>query len=68
MNPNNIEETLSNAAYKVVWGDYRPTYEFVAEYVPGSMMGDDWDAFEMLEYELIASKVRNQYGFNIPIE
>ena len=62
------EQLLNDAAYKVVWGDYKPKYEWLAEYVPGTMMADDWDPFEMLGYELMAYKYRDVYGFSQPSE
>jgi hypothetical protein len=64
MKSEHVEEMLNDAAYKVVWGDHKPKYEFLAEYCPGTMLDPDWDALEMLQFELMALKMRNQYGFN----
>lgn len=68
MKSEHIEETLNDAAYKVVWGDYKPKYEWLAEYVPGTMMAEDWNPLEMFEYELMAYKYRDVYGFNDLLE
>lgn len=68
MKSDHVEEILDNAVYKVVWGDYKPKYEWLAEYVPDTMMAEDWDPFEMLGYELMAYRVRDQYGFNDLLE
>ena len=68
MKSEHVEEMLDKAAYDVVWGDYKPKYEFLAEYVNGTMLDPEWDALEMLQYELMALKMRNQYGFNQPPE
>ena len=62
------EKALDDAAYKVVWGDYKPKYEFLAEYCPGTMLDPEWDAIEMLQYELMALNMRKQYGFDQPSE
>lgn len=64
MKSDHVEELLNDAAYKVVWGDYKPKYEFLAEYCPGTMLDPEWDALEMLQYELMALNMRKQYGFN----
>ena len=64
MESNVIEEILDGAAYKVVWGDHKPKYEFLAAYCPGSMLDPEWDALEMLQYELMAIGMRGKYGFN----
>lgn len=58
------EETLDAAAYKVVWGDYKPKYEFLPAYCPGTMLDPEWDALEMMQYELMAIGMRSKYGFN----
>ena len=58
------EETLDAAAYKVVWGDYKPSYELLADYCPGTMLDPEWDALEMMQYELMAIGMRSKYGFN----
>ena len=58
------EETLDAAAYKVVWGDYKPSYEFLAAYCPGTMLDPEWDALEMMQYEIMAIGMRSKYGFN----
>lgn len=68
MKSDHVEKLLDNAVYKVVWGDYKPKYEWLAEYVPGTMMAEDWDPLEMLGYELMAYRVRDQYGFNDLLE
>ena len=68
MRSEQIEQIIDDAVYKVVWGDHEPKYEFLAEYVPGSMMQDDWDALEMLKFELMAKAARKTYGINLPIE
>ena len=59
------EKLLDDVAYKVVWGDHKPKYKFLAEYVPGSMMAEDWNPLEMLEFELMALNMRKQHGFDI---
>ena len=53
MRSEHNEQILDDAAYKVVWGDYKPKYEFLAEYCPGTMLDPEWDALEMLQYELL---------------
>jgi len=68
MRSEHNEQILDDAAYKVVWGDDKPKYEFLAEYCPGTMLDPEWDALEMLQYELMALRMRNQYGFNQPSE
>ena len=68
MKSEHIEKTLDDAVYKVVWGDHKPKYDFLAEYVPGSMMSEDWDPLQMLEYELMALNMRQQHGFDLPTE
>jgi hypothetical protein len=62
------EEILDAAVYKVVWGDHKPKYKFLAEYCPGTMLDPELDALEMFQFEMMALKMRNQYGFNIPTE
>ena len=64
MKSDHVEELLDDVAYKVVWGDYKPKYEFLAEYCPGTMLDPEWDALVMLQYELMALNMRKQYGFN----
>ena len=59
MRSEHIEQIIDEAVYKVVWK---------AEYVPGSMMQDDWDALEMLKFELMAIAARKTYGINLPVE
>jgi hypothetical protein len=68
MKSEHTEEILDDAVYKVVWGDYKPKYEWLAEYVPGTMMAKDWNPLEMFEYELMAYKYRDIYGFNDLLE
>ena len=65
MRSDNVEELIDDAVYKVVWGDHKPKYEFLAAYVPGSMMAEDWDALEMLKFELMALTARKTHGFNL---
>jgi hypothetical protein len=55
MKSEHVEEMLTDAAYKVVWGDHKPKYEWLAEYCPGTMLD---------QFELMALKMRSQYGFN----
>jgi len=64
MKSDYVEKLLDDVAYKAVWGDYKPKYEFLAEYCPGTMLDPEWDALEMLQYELMALNMRKQYGFN----
>tara|TARA_R100001443_G_C3354126_1_gene177518 strand:+ start:1842 stop:2054 length:213 start_codon:yes stop_codon:yes gene_type:complete len=64
MRSDHLEEIIDDAVYKTVWGDHKPKYEFLASYVPGSMMADDWDALEMLKFELMALTARKTYGFD----
>ena len=64
MKSEHIEQLLDDVAYKVVWGDHKPKYEFLAEYCSGTMLDPEWDALEMLQYELMALNMRKQYGFN----
>ena len=68
MASEHIEQIIDDAVYKVVWGDYKPKYEFLAEYCPGTMMDPEWDAFEMLQFELMALMARKQNGFDQPPE
>tara|TARA_R100001509_G_scaffold51955_1_gene28421 strand:- start:638 stop:856 length:219 start_codon:yes stop_codon:yes gene_type:complete len=64
------EEILNEAVHKVVWGDHKPKYEFLAEYIPGTMLDPEtkWDPLEMLQFELMALNMRKQYGFDQPSE
>ena len=64
MKSEHVEEMLNEAAYNVVWGNHKPKYEFLAEYCPGTMLDPEWDALEMLQFELMAFKMRKQYGFD----
>tara|TARA_R100000664_G_scaffold1547_1_gene3954 strand:- start:785 stop:997 length:213 start_codon:yes stop_codon:yes gene_type:complete len=68
MRSEHLESILDDAVYKVVWGDYKPKYEYLAEYCPGTMMDPEWDALEMLQFELMAFNMRKQYGFDQPPE
>tara|TARA_R100001460_G_C3446786_1_gene164147 strand:+ start:60 stop:272 length:213 start_codon:yes stop_codon:yes gene_type:complete len=65
MRSDHTQQIIDDAVYKVVWGDYEPKYEFLASYVPGSMMAADWDPFEMLKFELMAKAARKAHGFDI---
>jgi hypothetical protein len=67
MKSEDVEQLLDHAAHKVVWENEKPA-EFVSDYVHKTMLADDWDALEMFQYEMMALKMRNQYGFNIPTE
>jgi len=67
MKSERVEELLDYAAHRVVWGDSKPT-EYVSDYVHKTMLADDWDPFEMLQYELMAMNMRKQYGFDLPTE
>ena len=64
MKSSHIEDALDAAAYRVVWGDYKPKYEFLAEYCPNTMLDPEWDALDMVKYELMALSARKQYGIN----
>tara|TARA_R100001443_G_scaffold58313_3_gene68850 strand:- start:920 stop:1132 length:213 start_codon:yes stop_codon:yes gene_type:complete len=68
MRPDHIEQILDDVAYKVTWGDYKPKYEFLAEYVPGTMLDPQWNALEMFQFEIMAMTVRKQYGFDTSTE
>lgn len=68
MKSEHIEKVLDDAAYKVVWKDYKPKYEFLGEYITGTMLDPAWDPFEMLEFELMAYNMRGQHGFDVPTE
>tara|TARA_R100001509_G_scaffold50907_2_gene27972 strand:+ start:3552 stop:3755 length:204 start_codon:yes stop_codon:yes gene_type:complete len=61
------ESIINNAVHKVVWDGVEPT-EYVADYVHKTMLADDWDPLEMLQFELMALKMRKQYGFDLPVE
>lgn len=65
MRSEELESILDDAVYKSIWGDYKPKYEFLAAYVPGSMMSKEWDPFQMLSFELMALNARKQNGFDI---
>tara|TARA_R100000005_G_scaffold13257_1_gene5319 strand:- start:238 stop:447 length:210 start_codon:yes stop_codon:yes gene_type:complete len=67
MRSEHVEGIIDAAVHKVVWGDTKPT-EYVADYVHKTMLADDWDPIEMVQYELMAINMRKQYGFNQPIE
>tara|TARA_Y100001951_G_C11098291_1_gene160570 strand:- start:133 stop:342 length:210 start_codon:yes stop_codon:yes gene_type:complete len=67
MRSEHLEDIINNAVHKVVWGDMKPT-EYVADYVHGTMLSPEWDALEMLQYELMALNMRKQYGFDQPPE
>jgi len=59
-------EFLNSVVQKVlVTSDTDATFEPLAEYVPGSMMDPGYDAFEMLQFELMAISARSKYGINI---
>ena len=38
-------------------------WSYIAEFAPGTMLDPEWDAIEMLQYELMAFGMRNKYGF-----
>ena len=38
-------------------------WPYIAEFAPGTMLDPEWDAIEMLQYELMAFGMRNKYGF-----
>tara|TARA_Y100001937_G_C6962098_1_gene259350 strand:- start:234 stop:443 length:210 start_codon:yes stop_codon:yes gene_type:complete len=61
------ETIIKDAVHKVVWGNTKPP-EYVADYVHGSMMSDQWDPFQMLAFELMALSARKQHGFDQLIE
>jgi len=65
MRSENLETIIDDSVYKVVWGDHKPAYEFLASYVPGTMMAEDWDPFQMLSFEMMAFAARDKNGFNI---
>tara|TARA_R100001443_G_C3355494_1_gene177827 strand:+ start:2115 stop:2324 length:210 start_codon:yes stop_codon:yes gene_type:complete len=67
MRSEHLEDIINGAVHKVVWGDTKPT-EFVADYVHGTMLSPEWDALEMLQYELMALNMRKQHGFDQPSE
>ena len=67
MKPDHIERILNDAVHKVVWKDHKPA-EYVSDYVHKTMLDPEWDALEMLQYELMALNMRKQYGFNLPTE
>ncbi len=63
MKSSHIEKILDDAAYKVVWGDYEPKYEHIAEYyLPHTAMDPTWDPFTLFELELMALAARKKYG------
>mgnify|MGYP003635313653 FL=1 len=68
MRSEGVESIIDDAVYKVVWGNHKPKYEFLPEYVPGTMMDQEWDPLQMLGFELMALNARKQNGFNIPTE
>ena len=63
MRSEHLEEIINNAVHKVVWGDTKLT-EYVADYVHNTTLSPEWDALEMLQYELMALNMRKQYGFD----
>tara|TARA_R100000329_G_scaffold150761_1_gene144562 strand:- start:547 stop:759 length:213 start_codon:yes stop_codon:yes gene_type:complete len=63
-----INNILDDVAYKVVWGDHKPKYEFLGEYVPRTMLDPEWDALQMFQFEIMAMTARKQYGFDLPTE
>tara|TARA_R100001460_G_scaffold75789_4_gene116908 strand:+ start:1591 stop:1797 length:207 start_codon:yes stop_codon:yes gene_type:complete len=68
MRPEHIEKIIDDAVYKVVWKDFKPKYEHLGDYIHQTMMDPEWDALEMFQYELMALRMRKQYGFNKPTE
>ena len=38
-------------------------WPYIAEFAPGTMLDPEWDAIEMLQYELMAFGMGNKYGF-----
>jgi hypothetical protein len=67
MESEHIEQTLNDAVRKVVWDDYKPA-EYLADWVGGTMLSEDWDPLQMLQFELMAFSARKQNGFNLPTE
>ena len=67
MKSEHIEQTITSAVRKVVWGDHKPT-EYLADWVGGTMLAEDWDPFQMLEFELMALNARKLNGFDLPTE
>jgi hypothetical protein len=63
----NIETILNDAAHKVVWGDTKPS-EYLADWVGSSMLSEEWDPFEMFQFEMMALMARKQNGFDQPPE
>ena len=66
MKSETVESIIDDAVYKVVWKDYTSKIENIKDYCPGTMLDPEWDALEMFQYELMALKMRNQYGFEFP--
>jgi len=71
MKSDHVEEILNQAARNVAlkWAKDSLRYdpdkdEFVSGYVHNTMLDPEWDALEMFQYELMALKMRKQYGFN----
>ena len=67
MKSDHVEQILDDAVHQVVWGDTKPT-EYVADWISGTMLTEDWNPFEMMKFELMALAARKQNGFNFPIE
>mgnify|MGYP003120334321 CR=1 FL=1 len=65
MRSEKLEDIIDDAVYKVIWEGYKPKYEFLAAYVPGTMMSEEWDPSQMLSFELMALNARKQNGFDI---
>ena len=68
MRSEHNEQIIDDAVYKVVWGDYKPKYEFLAEYCPGTMLDPEWDALEMFGLEIMTLGMRKMYGYDTPTE
>jgi hypothetical protein len=68
MRSEHNEQIIDDAVYKVVWGDYKPKYKFLAEYCPGTMLDPEWDALEMFGLEIMTLGMRKMYGYDTPTE
>tara|TARA_Y100001937_G_scaffold128028_1_gene202150 strand:- start:719 stop:931 length:213 start_codon:yes stop_codon:yes gene_type:complete len=58
------DQIINDAVYSVVWGDYVPKYDFIAEYSSGTMMDPEYDPFHLFGLELMAISARKKYGLN----
>jgi len=68
---NHIEQWLDSVATKVATEslNYDPdNFEYISDWVRGSMLDPSYDALEMFCFEVMAQGMRKMHGFDTPSE